>query len=234
MRNNLSYGLGLLLGLLFITSVQARTNTTSMAPFFESNEGTSSESFRWRAPSFFSFGFLSVYTRSGAFPFLMAENTLNSSGVSNRNTFFPMATATEEKSLGSIRNTDASLSKSSQAFPSFLKGSSLDTEIPDKISGISLVSPANKVNDNWTSSVQEINAEWAAILPYGFSYAGSPKVMYNTERQWWGERVEGMTELIRHAHNNGIKVMLKPMVWVVGGWPGDYQLNKESKWEFWC
>ena len=105
--------------------------------------------------------------------------------------------------------------------------------IKEKIGGVSLVSPPNKVDDEWTRSVKRINAVWVALLPYGFSYAGSPEVIYNQNRQWWGERMEGMTELIRHAKGKGLKVMLKPMVWVMGSWPGGYDLQDERQWSVW-
>lgn len=103
----------------------------------------------------------------------------------------------------------------------------------EKIGGVSVVSPPNEIDDKWTHSVKRINAEWVALLPYGFSYAGSPEVIYNQNRQWWGERMEGMTELIRHCKKNGLKVMLKPMVWVMGSWPGGYDLEDERQWSVW-
>lgn len=102
-----------------------------------------------------------------------------------------------------------------------------------KIGGVSLVSPPNQVDVSWTNSVKEIQAGWVAILPYGFSYKGKPNVAYNTDRQWWGERFEGMTTLIRHAKSQGLKVMMKPMVWVVGSWPGGYDLQNEQEWAEW-
>lgn len=125
----------------------------------------------------------------------------------------------------------ASLSIFTSSFRSASEGPLATSE--EKISGVSLVSPPNPVQDAWTKSVQEINAEWVAILPYGFSYAGSPDVLFNTKRQWWGERFEGMTKLIRHAHQNDLKVMLKPMVWIMGSWPGGYDLANESEWAKW-
>lgn len=105
--------------------------------------------------------------------------------------------------------------------------------VKSKIGGVSLVSPPNEVDATWTNSVHEINAEWVAILPYGYSYANSPEVIYNLKRQWWGERMEGMTQLIRQAKSKGLKVMLKPMVWVMGSWPGGYDLKDERQWAIW-
>ncbi len=102
-----------------------------------------------------------------------------------------------------------------------------------KISGVSVVSPPNKVDDGWTQDVNGISAEWVSILPYGFSYQGKPQVNYNLSRQWWGETFSGMRALIQHAHNNDLKVMLKPMVWVMGGWVGDFEMKSEEDWLKW-
>ncbi|MEM7036088.1 MAG: hypothetical protein AAF570_03840, partial [Bacteroidota bacterium] len=66
-----------------------------------------------------------------------------------------------------------------------------------KIGGVSVVSPARKVDDSWVDPVKQINAEWVAILPYAFSYPNSTRVVYDLDRQWWGERIEGMTAIIR-------------------------------------
>ncbi|MEM1000794.1 MAG: hypothetical protein AAGN35_27320 [Bacteroidota bacterium] len=103
----------------------------------------------------------------------------------------------------------------------------------EKIGGVSVVSPSRRVTDQWVDPVRRMNAEWVAILPYAFSSPNSPRVNYNLSRQWWGERFEGMTEIIRHAKGKGVKVLLKPMVWVPGSWPGDYALNSEEKWQEW-
>ncbi|HHG86344.1 MAG TPA: hypothetical protein ENJ82_16455 [Bacteroidetes bacterium] len=103
----------------------------------------------------------------------------------------------------------------------------------DKIGGVSLVSPSKRIDDAWVNPIQQMNADWVAILPYGFSSPGSPKVHFNLDRQWWGERFEGMREIIRHAKNKGLKVMLKPMVWVPGSWPGGVDMETEAEWKAW-
>lgn len=96
-----------------------------------------------------------------------------------------------------------------------------------------MVSPSGRVTDSWVDPVRKMNADWVAVLPYGFSQASSPEVRYNLSRQWWGERMEGMTEIIRHAKGKGLKVMLKPMVWISGSWPGAYQMDSEENWKAW-
>lgn len=107
-------------------------------------------------------------------------------------------------------------------------------EETSKINGASLVSPPREIGLDRFEELKDINAGWVAIIPYGFSRIGEPSVTFDHDRQWWGERTEGTRELIRFAKAKGLKVMLKPHVWVMGqGWTGDYQLNSEEKWKNW-
>lgn len=103
----------------------------------------------------------------------------------------------------------------------------------DKIGGVSLVSPPRMVDASWTESVCRLNAGWVSVQPYAFSVQGQPIVHYGSNHQWWGERLDGARELIRHAHGNHLKVMHKPMVWIQGGWVGDYALQTEADWLTW-
>lgn len=103
-----------------------------------------------------------------------------------------------------------------------------------KINGVSLVSPPREVEADKLGEVKRVNAEWVAVIPYGFSREGQANVSFDHERQWWGERTEGTCDLIKYAKAQGLKVMLKPHVWVMGqGWCGDYNLDSEEKWKVW-
>lgn len=103
-----------------------------------------------------------------------------------------------------------------------------------KINGVSLVSPPREIDSNTMGEVSRINAEWVAIIPYGFSRSGQPSVSFDNGGQWWGERMDGTRKLIEYAKANKLKVMLKPHVWVRGeGWTGDYTLDSEEKWSQW-
>ncbi len=53
------------------------------------------------------------------------------------------------------------------------------------------------------------------------------------ERQWWGERKEGVIENIRLAKKNNLKIFLKPQVYFPGSWPGDLDFKSDGEWEKW-
>jgi len=104
-----------------------------------------------------------------------------------------------------------------------------------RIHGVNFVGPPEPMDiDAMKPVVEEVNSTWISIIPYAFSRSGEPKVYFNTQRQWWGEREEGVRVLIEYAKALGLKIMLKPHVWVKGeGWAGDFDLNDEASWEAW-
>lgn len=103
-----------------------------------------------------------------------------------------------------------------------------------EINGVSFVSPPQPVHSESFQPIVDVNANWVAIIPYAFSRSGEPEVHYNHNRQWWGEKPEGVIELIKSAHSYDLKVMLKPHVWVLGdGWPGEFTLETEDQWKIW-
>ena len=68
-----------------------------------------------------------------------------------------------------------------------------------------------------------------ALVPYGGASSASPEV-----RRFSGESLEsdeGLTCLSRAAHASGIRVMLKPQLWVHNGWPAnlDFASTDERK-----
>lgn len=103
-----------------------------------------------------------------------------------------------------------------------------------KINGASLVSPPQKISPRLFSSLNDLNANWVAIIPFGFSRGHEPGVRFNHQRQWWGERTDGTCELVKCAKDYDLRILLKPHVWVLGdGWPGEYDLDTESDWQIW-
>ena len=105
----------------------------------------------------------------------------------------------------------------------------------ERLNGVCLVAPSEPLSASDMRPLQEVGANWVAVVPYAFSYGtGDPRIHYDHERQWWGERKEGVVMTIRYAQEAGLKVMLKPHVWVRGqGWPGDFTLDSEAKWQQW-
>ncbi len=102
-----------------------------------------------------------------------------------------------------------------------------------KINGVSFVAAPTPINATHIDPVVAVHANWAAVMPFGFvKDLSSPTIVYNTERQWWGERIDGAQKTIELLHKKGIKVMLKPQIWVWRGeFTGDIRMASETQWQ---
>ena len=100
---------------------------------------------------------------------------------------------------------------------------SMTTIKPLKVNGVSFVAARDSITDIHIKPVVNINANYAAIMPYGFFRdIDNPKIIYNTDRQWFGESKPGAKQYIKALRNQGIKVMMKPHIWIGRGtfyWP---------------
>ena len=109
----------------------------------------------------------------------------------------------------------------------------LSTAQAQKIKGITLVAPPSAFQNDPLSPLQEISADYIKLVPYGFTRQGQTSLHFNMPRQWWGEREEGVVETIKLAKEKGIGVMLKPQVYIPGGWIGDLNFDSEEEWSAW-
>lgn len=113
-------------------------------------------------------------------------------------------------------------------------GSHLIDAQENVMGGITMVAPPSEIGEKEIQPIVDVNANWIALVPYGFSSSvTAPEIRYNLSRQWWGEREEGIRQSIKLAHQKGLKVMLKPQVYIHGGWVGDVNFNNEEDWKAW-
>ncbi len=101
------------------------------------------------------------------------------------------------------------------------------------INGISIESPPSPFSAEAYQEIIDIHSNWIAIIPYGFSRKGQPTVHYDSDRQWWGEKPDGIREMILMAQEKNLKVMLKPQVWMHNTWVGEFQMETEETWVEW-
>lgn len=101
-----------------------------------------------------------------------------------------------------------------------------------QVEGITFVAPPRPFPEDPIPPIQQVGADWMAIVPYGFTRQGETGVYYGNG-QWWGERMEGIEETIRLAHRDSVKVMLKPQIYIPGSWTGDLTYENTADWETW-
>ena len=107
------------------------------------------------------------------------------------------------------------------------------TDVP-RMKGLNFVAVPDPFTINPMTAVTAVNADWIAIIPYGFTMLGKPFVKYNTNGgQWWGERPEGVAKTIELAHEAHIHTLLKPQVYVPDGFTGNLDYSTEADWQLW-
>ena len=110
----------------------------------------------------------------------------------------------------------------------------LSQKISDqKIKGLTTVAPPSDFKGDPYIDVKNLHANWVCLVPYGFCSDESTDVRYNMDRQWWGEKAEGVKEMTRLAKAQGLSVMLKPQVYMHRSWVGEYDLDTEKEWKEW-
>jgi len=102
-----------------------------------------------------------------------------------------------------------------------------------KIKGITMVAPPSSYKTNPITPIQDISSDFIKVVPYGYTRQGNTNLVFNISRQWWGERVEGVSETIKLAKEKGVGVMLKPQVYVPGSWIGDLDFKTDKEWKEW-
>ncbi len=109
---------------------------------------------------------------------------------------------------------------------------SCNKEKERKINGVSFVATPHKVTETHITPVVALHANYAAIMPFGFVKSiAHPKVLFNTNKQWYGETVVGVNQNIIMLKKSGIKIMLKPQLWVWDGvFTGIIKMNTEEDW----
>jgi hypothetical protein len=102
-----------------------------------------------------------------------------------------------------------------------------------KIKGVSFVASREEVSQEQVQEILNIHSNYAAIMPFGFiREVNSPDIIFDTERQWFGETKKGAKQYIQMLHKNGVQVMLKPQIWIWRGtFTGTLTMDSEAEWQ---
>jgi hypothetical protein len=103
----------------------------------------------------------------------------------------------------------------------------------EKINGVSFVAAGIPVTNEHINPVVDVNANYAAIMPFGFiKDLKNPEIVHNTDRQWFGETRAGAKQYAESLKAKDIKIMIKPHIWV---WRGEFtgyiKMETEADWQ---
>ena len=103
----------------------------------------------------------------------------------------------------------------------------------EKINGVSFVASGGSIDQTNVQPVVNVNANYAAIMPFGFMRSlDHAEIIHNTERQWFGETRAGAKQYIDELRKKQIKIMVKPQIWVRRGEStGLIEMADETNWK---
>ncbi len=101
-----------------------------------------------------------------------------------------------------------------------------------KINGISFVASRDSINSNHITPVIKAQGNYVALMPFGFIRdISSPKIIHNSNRQWFGETQNGLSQYAKSFQKEKVKVMVKPQIWL---WRGEFtgylEMDSEENW----
>lgn len=99
--------------------------------------------------------------------------------------------------------------------------------------GITMVAPQKPIGIDPLHEIKHLNSNWVALVPYAFQRNEDCAVHYNEKGRWWGENIEGIVSSILLAKDAGLKVMLKPQIYIHGKWTGDIDCRTNTDWGKW-
>ena len=103
-----------------------------------------------------------------------------------------------------------------------------------EVKGVGLVATVSEIDSNAFVEIKTINANAIAIMPFGFCNGAQPGVMFNSPRQWWGEKDIGVMTCIKLAKQNNLSAMVKPHLWIRNGeYSGQFDLPNNGAWKLW-
>lgn len=86
-----------------------------------------------------------------------------------------------------------------------------------KMRGVNLVS-GRRLGDAALEPLLRNNVEWISVTPFGWQdRLGGTVIETNGDAGYWSESDSGIVELARMAHARGLRLALKPHLWVMDG-----------------
>ena len=92
----------------------------------------------------------------------------------------------------------------------------------------------NRSNNGAISELVKNNVEWVAVIPF-FDQKDEQTAKVRTRETYeiWSRRDSTHIESIKNLHEKGIRVHLKPHLWMNSGWRSNINLSSKIQWDGW-
>lgn len=98
---------------------------------------------------------------------------------------------------------------------------------------MTVVLSEDKLAANPYHSIKELGCNWVSLVPFINSGGDLFELDSNKYKNWWGMGREGLLQNVKWAREAGLKVMIKPQVFVENAWPGVINFDNEDQWLSW-
>jgi hypothetical protein len=114
----------------------------------------------------------------------------------------------------------------------------LPIEPAERMRGICLEGPPRRPDADPMPEMASLGVNWVSLTPFAhMSSDSSPDLRTSFNAGWWGESDEGLIECARWANAAGMRVMLKPHIWIRSrgsdAWRGTISMASEEAWGSW-
>lgn len=100
-----------------------------------------------------------------------------------------------------------------------------------KIKGVDFTAPTGNIDSSAFASVKKNHANWVAFMPYAYLGKNTASLKWNDIWQYKGEKRDGIIQCTQIAQKQGLKIMLKPHLWIMNGkYTGDLAFETEKEW----
>lgn len=104
----------------------------------------------------------------------------------------------------------------------------------DSYYGVNLVAPIKELRTTTLTNLKENNVNAVSLIPYAFVDLENNNIIYDSDRQWWGETTAGIIACAKQAHALNLRVMLKPHLWIKHNvFTGNLDFQTDEEWEKW-
>lgn len=109
----------------------------------------------------------------------------------------------------------------------------LAPSISQRMNGVSLVGIRDSLQSVQIKPLKNIHVSHVAIMPFGFIRDKiRPEIIFNIERQWFGEKAIGVKQYVEMLQKENIEIMLKPQIWISRGeFTGHLEMQTEAAWQ---
>ena len=80
-------------------------------------------------------------------------------------------------------------------------------------------------------SLNRLGVNAVSIVPYTFMRGEGRVDSFPVPEHYGAENDSAVLGCIRKAHDRGLRIMLKPQIWVRGSWPGDIDFDSDADWD---